>query len=370
MARSALKVLTAGLFLALSFGVLSCGGFRVGRGNVFPQAADRPFPAAAFGPKTGLFFMVENPRGVFWLCAAEFSGRAPRILWGRPVFPEPAKPSPRGDAVLFSALLRPDRRDLFLLRAGAREAERLSVGAVDHAPGGFDWSSDGEEVLYVGDRKGFEGVYRHNLRAGTRRLEFRPAPYQKAETPRYLGSGRDFIVVLREKDRAELWRSRGDRLYRLSPAAPGEFYRNPRPSPDGTWLIVETNRFGGLRLARVETENGDIRPFGGRLSLEGRFWNARVSPGGKWVLFCSDWEGTPALYRTEGSGEMLYRLTPAWLNVQEAVWHPGEERIFFTAVDQEGRTALYETPAGGGAVREISDVPLNVFFLEAAGAEE
>ncbi len=128
-------------------------------------------------------------------------------------------------------------------------------------------------------------------------------------------------------------------------------YVNPRVSPDGASVVVQSNEDDGS-VIWVYDLSGDttIR----QLTFEGNNNNPVWTPDGEWVTFSSDREGPRSIYqkRADGSG-LAQRLTTAeegTSHVPES-WSP-DGRLSFR-VNTGGQNSVWTLSGESGATSEV-----------------
>lgn len=179
----------------------------------------------------------------------------------------------------------------------------------------------------------------------------------------------------------------GTGQYRLrapcSPAACNE--ANPSFAPDGRHVVFERD-WGALRhgdtsdnvqsrhAALVEStlDGGHVRYLRRFDNWQGGFFNARISPDGRTLLFGSYlWSRTRlvpgAFYVSPLGGGTARRLTAWKLDAGGAAWSPSGSRILFRSSAPGGELApgsvLYEIHADGTGMRRLTDVGGNHYVL-------
>jgi TolB protein len=109
----------------------------------------------------------------------------------------------------------------------------------------------------------------------------------------------------------------------LAPSA--EMVRNPAFSPDGSWLVFESNANSFRDLYRVNRDGSDFR----RLTDEANgSFEPQVSPDGQRIVFASSRDGNAELYTMLADGSDVVRLTdgreddtkPGWLPDGHIAW--------------------------------------------------
>jgi dipeptidyl aminopeptidase/acylaminoacyl peptidase len=133
---------------------------------------------------------------------------------------------------------------------------------------------------------------------------------------------------------------------------------NPSWSPDGQWLVFQSDRHGPAELSVIAADGtGEHRLTWNNANDTHPAW----SPGGAWIVFDSDRDGTWNLYaiRPDGTGE--YRLThPGAARGEQFArhpsWSPDGRRIAFDS-DRDGDEEVYVMDAGGGHPARLTRSP-------------
>jgi Tol biopolymer transport system component len=133
--------------------------------------------------------------------------------------------------------------------------------------------------------------------------------------------------------------------------APRARARNASWSPDGRWLVAESDARSFSDLVRLEPKAGAVEQ---RLTSvrEGCFEPA-VSPDGKEIAFVSSREGDPEIYvmRADGTGER--RITAFYQEDREPRWSPDGKWLSFVS-NREGHDRYYLVHPDGTELRALS----------------
>jgi Tol biopolymer transport system component len=127
--------------------------------------------------------------------------------------------------------------------------------------------------------------------------------------------------------------------------------RNASWSPDGRWLVAESDAQGFSDLVRMEPKAGAVEQ---RLTSvrEGCFEPA-VSPDGLEIAFVSSREGDPEIYvmRVDGTGER--RITAFYQEDREPRWSPDGKWLSFIS-NREGHERYFMVRPDGTQLRAVS----------------
>jgi TolB protein len=133
--------------------------------------------------------------------------------------------------------------------------------------------------------------------------------------------------------------------------APRARARNPSWSPDGRWLVAESDAKGFSDLVRIEPKAGAVEK---RLTSvrEGCFEPA-VSPDGKEIAFVSSREGDPEIYVMKADGKGERRITAFHKEDREPRWSPDGKWLTFVS-GREGRERYFLVRPNGTQLRALS----------------
>ncbi|MEQ9401979.1 MAG: hypothetical protein RIM99_00220 [Cyclobacteriaceae bacterium] len=115
----------------------------------------------------------------------------------------------------------------------------------------------------------------------------------------------------------------------------GEY--QPQVSPDGKYIVFNTYRYGGWKLAIAELQNGDIKPESIRKLVtdsKGYEYDADWSADGKsivYVGFTSGRSGGRQVFITDLSGKNVRQLTDDDRNHYSPNFSPDDQSIYFQA---------------------------------------
>jgi Tol biopolymer transport system component len=137
--------------------------------------------------------------------------------------------------------------------------------------------------------------------------------------------------------------------------------RYPSWSPDGRWLVFESNLQSHFSdLYRIGRDGAGLR----RLTdnPEGNFEPA-LSPRGDAIVFVSSRDRVAELYRMRADGTGSQRLTNTPRDEWGARWSPDGELLVFVS-DRESAERVYVMPASGGEAKRVSQRDLDVQVVE------
>jgi Tol biopolymer transport system component len=153
---------------------------------------------------------------------------------------------------------------------------------------------------------------------------------------------------------------RGDGLTAAPPAkliASTRVDTDPKYSPDGRELIFSSNRNGPPEIWRADADGSRPAPL---THLNSLTRHGRWSPDGTKIVFESNVAGTFDLYTVPAAGGPGQRLTFDSSAEQEPSWSPDGGWIYFVS-NRTGREQVFRMPADGGRAEMVvqSEVPLH-----------
>lgn len=133
--------------------------------------------------------------------------------------------------------------------------------------------------------------------------------------------------------------------------APRARSRNPSWSPDGRWLVAESDAQNFSDVVRLEPKAGTAEQ---RLTQvpQGCFEPA-VSPDGTEIAFVSSREGDPEIFVMRADGTNERRITAFYQEDREPRWSPDGKWLSFIS-NREGRDRYYVVRPDGTQLRAVS----------------
>jgi Tol biopolymer transport system component len=218
-------------------------------------------------------------------------------------------------------------------------------------------------IVFIAERDGNKELYSVRPTGdGEQRLTDRPAQ-DFAGDPLPDGSG--LLVISLEGEgpsRVERFWMATDGSGPLRPLGPrGALMRSPSWSPDGRWLVYESNTRDGYRdIYRLDRATGQVRPL--TANPEGNFRPA-VSPRGDWVVFGSSRDSVSELYRMRPDGSGQERITHTVRDEWGARWSSDGGLLAFLS-DRDGSDRVYLSYPDGRDARRLSDEPTDPHVME------
>ncbi|HET7232381.1 MAG TPA: hypothetical protein VFJ16_20405 [Longimicrobium sp.] len=126
--------------------------------------------------------------------------------------------------------------------------------------------------------------------------------------------------------------------------------RSPSLSPDGAWLVFESDRQSFRDLYRIGVDGSGLRRL--TENREGNF-DPAVSPNGKWIAFASSRDGDAEVYvmRADGGGQR--RLTAFYRDDFGPRWSPDGRTLAFLS-NREGADRIFLVSPDGTGVRKLN----------------
>lgn len=133
----------------------------------------------------------------------------------------------------------------------------------------------------------------------------------------------------------------------LGPAGPRA--RSAAWSPDGRWVVFESDRASFRDLYRVAPDGSGLRRL--TENREGNF-DPAVSPDGRWIAFTSSRDGDAEIYvmRADGGGQR--RLTAFHRDDWGPRWSPDGRTLAFLS-DREGADRIFLVSPAGTGLRKL-----------------
>jgi TolB protein len=206
-------------------------------------------------------------------------------------------------------------------------------------------------IAFIAERDGNLEVYLVHPAGEERRLTRSPAAeYVAAPAPD--GSGVLVVSVLEDStlhlEQLQLYPLDGRAPRPIGPRTGRS--RSPSWSPDGQWLVFESDEGSFRDLYRIGRDGGSPRRL--TVNPEGNFEPA-VSPDGEQIAFSSSRDGDAEIYlmRADGSGER--RLTAFHRDDYGAQWAPDGRTLLFLS-NREGQDRIYLMRPDGRGQRRLT----------------
>ncbi|HEX8391502.1 MAG TPA: hypothetical protein VF665_04010 [Longimicrobium sp.] len=250
------------------------------------------------------------------------------------------------------------RSSLLLLAAvwmagGCRDARSAEPGAPVDDMRRAERKALAGQIIFVSERDGQAEVYavRADGSDPRRLTNSASADYPGAVSP----DGRALLVVSVSGDdkntteRMALLPLDGNgRARSLGPVSAR--VRSPAWSPDGSWIVFESDTASFRDLYRMRRDGSGLQ----RLTdnPQGNY-DPAVSPDGEWIAFVSSRDGDAEIYRMRMDGSGVQRLTAFHTDDWAPRWSPDGRRIAFIS-NRGGRDRVYLVGADGVGFRALN----------------
>jgi Tol biopolymer transport system component/serine/threonine protein kinase len=267
---------------------------------------------------------------------------------GYPVF------SPDGQTLAFIRQASEGSMDIYLVPVSGGEPRRLTSDNLWVL--GFDWTSDGREIVFSSTRGGSFSLWRIPAIGGT------PEPLavggEGALSPSVSRQG-NRLAYTKEIFDANIWKFEVPDSMGKS-ASPTEVIfstRNdsgPQISPDGKRIAFDSTRSGSSEVWVCPSDGSkpvQLTSFGGPLT-----GSPHWSPDGRQIVFESRAEGSYAnIYVINAEGGTPRRLTTDSSNHVVPGWSRDGRWIYFTSNQSNGQDwQLWKMPAEGGQAVQLT----------------
>ncbi|HEY3476914.1 MAG TPA: S9 family peptidase [Anaerolineales bacterium] len=175
-----------------------------------------------------------------------------------------------------------------------------------------------------------------------------------ASSPRFMPDSHRLIVSVERNDADQLLLTdiNGCWPRALTTDTLGDHW-DPRPSPDGKYIVYTLRRFDDLNrldIVLLEIETGTSITLYGKPST--RALSAKWSPDGKWIAFIAQETERDELYLIRPDGEGLHRLTDTGYDVFQFEWAPGGGQLA-VILNRNGAFDLFLIEAETGAMVDL-----------------
>jgi dipeptidyl aminopeptidase/acylaminoacyl peptidase len=233
--------------------------------------------------------------------------------------------------------------DVFTMSANGGWLARVSTerGLVaywdDEIP---EWSPDGNWLVF--GIRGHVHIVPASGGLPKKITDFAPS----ASAPRWMPDSNGLIVTIERNDADQLLLTDRDGSWprALTTDSVGDHW-DPRPSPDGKFILFNLRRFDDLNrldIVLLEIATGKQVTLYGKPST--RAISPKWSPDGKWISFISQETGREELYLIKADGEGLHQLTKIGADIFQYEWSPS------------GREMLLVVNRGGSFELELLEV--------------
>jgi Tol biopolymer transport system component len=290
-------------------------------------------------------------RGLFLLSID--TGEKRRLTTGHDVGPAL---SPDGRALAFCRFFDFGISDLYVLRLSGDlepQGEPRRIGGAVRATASPAWTPDGEELVFLGSRRGVRTLWR--------------VAASGADAPQQLtvGEGADFPVIARAGKRlVYARRDYGQDIWRLeltgaekTPQPPARFISStrfewfPRFSPDGARIAFQSARSGLPQIWLSNSDGTMLRQL--TFFDQGLTGSPRWSPDGRRIAFDSSSEGQGEIYVVSAEGGKPRRLTNHPASDYVPSWSQDGKLIYYCS-ERSGGEQVWKVPADGGEPIQVT----------------
>jgi TolB protein len=263
---------------------------------------------------------------------------------------------------------RDGEREIYRMNADGSHLKRLTFGSqIDYLP---YWSPNGEQMIYVASRNDPPRIYlaQQNWKSGRDVIEGEDYQLQPSWSP----DSQWITYASNLSGRYEIYRVRldGSERYQMTDRTNNDW--NPVWSPDGKWIAFESDNEGhrdiylipsdntiAVAITFAEEEGGIARTLTERdttntgnrppvkavpairlTDMLGNDGQMIWSPDSQWLVFVSERDGNPELYRMRSDGSEVTRLTFNAVVDANPVWSPDGQWIAYES-EQDGNRELY-----------------------------
>lgn len=255
---------------------------------------------------------------------------------------------------------RTGNADVYLGWPDGREPLRLTRSPAADFPAAV--APDGRSILVVSAAEDPESGQQERMRlvpldGGTaREVGWASA---RARSPSWSPDGRWLVFESDRHSFRDLFRATvgGGEPQRLTDNPQGNF--EPEVSPDGTQLAFVSSRDGDAEVYVMPSAGGPARRI---TAFHRDDWGPRWAPDGRTIAFLSNREGSDRIFLVAADGADLRRLTrpevakgDTGFAEGDLAWSPDGARIAYVARRREGRAVLRVADTRTGRSRDVTD---------------
>jgi len=231
--------------------------------------------------------------------------------------------SPDGSQLAFIREKNPVSMYLYVL--DLKTGEERQITALHQSINGFDWTADGNGLIYGADQTGIYKLWQVDLRSGDQKLL--PATDYQMVMPRVASN--DQMVYAKLQDDVNLWEydlENGEaKIWRSTT----ELDLNASHSPDGTQVVFSTNRNGSFQLWKADANGSNAVAI---TNFIGEYVNTpRWSSDGEYIVFQGYRDGQADLFRVNAEGGIAENLTDSNFEEHTPVYAPDGESVFYSS---------------------------------------
>jgi eukaryotic-like serine/threonine-protein kinase len=237
--------------------------------------------------------------------------------------------SPDGTKLAYCTYPHEEQRDVYVLDLATRARVKISTAGRRNANPTF--SPDGKSVVWFGDAAGSYDIWTASVEGGpaTRLTDY---PGQEIR-PYFMPDGNAVVFTRVEAgERNSVWIV--DVATKKARAVTPDRFGEPRPSPDGKWIVCAGDREGGPNHGVwVAPSDGSAAP---RRLVE-RGYRPLFSPDGKEVLYLTTDPGACHLWAVPvaGGAPRLLLAIPTYRNYLQVDVSPDGRLLAYNTIDAE-----------------------------------
>lgn len=253
--------------------------------------------------------------------------------------------SPDGNQLAF--IREKNAASMFLYTYNLRSEELSQASTAPLSINGFDWSQDGESLIYASDMAGVYKLY--ELNPDTREsILLRSGDYQMV-MPRVASTGR--IVYAKMRDNVNIWSYDRETQTAKTWFATNELNLNAVPAPNGTRVCFTKPKADGFELWVSLRDGSEAIPI---TQFAGQYLTApRWSADSKYIYFQGFVNAQADIYRVDAKGGIAENMTNS--NADEHTPFPIGEKIYYSS-NEDGQWNIWQMNLDGTDKIKVSDI--------------
>ena len=262
--------------------------------------------------------------------------------------------SPGGESIAILRRRDASTSDIYVVPAAEGEPVRVTSDGV--AIRGFDWTADGQRIVFSSERGGGNSTLWSITAEGGEPHPVAGAGENVAEIT--VASGVNRLAYAQISTDINLWRAGLPGEASSSGAAPAKFNASnrseidPHYSPAGDKIVFSSNRTGGSEIWVCDADGGNAAQLTnfGTSAVTG---SPRWSPDGREIAFDSRAGGNSDIYIIGAGGGTPRRLTDDTTEEVVPSWS-ADGRFVYYASKKSGRLEIWKSPVSGGEAVQVT----------------